>query len=40
MQSSEVFVTRHVSLVDTIISGAVPDTYLSLDAPPVLGFGN
>jgi sporulation protein YunB len=33
VQSSEIHVTRHVSLVDTIISGTVPDTYLNLDTP-------
>jgi sporulation protein YunB len=35
VHSGEIHVTRHVSLVDTIINGAVPDTYLSLDAPVV-----
>jgi sporulation protein YunB len=39
VQSSEIHVTRHVSLVDTIISGAVPETYLNLDTPASL-FGN
>jgi len=33
VQSSEIMVTRNVSLVDTIISGVVPDTYFSMDAP-------
>lgn len=33
VQSSEILVTRHVSLVDTIISGVVPDTYLNMDTP-------
>ncbi|MCL2372236.1 MAG: sporulation protein YunB [Defluviitaleaceae bacterium] len=33
VHSSEIVVLRNVSLVDTIISGVVPDTYLSLDAP-------
>jgi len=33
VQSSEIVVTRNVSLVDTIISGVVPDTYLSVDTP-------
>ncbi|MCL1882778.1 MAG: sporulation protein YunB [Defluviitaleaceae bacterium] len=35
VQSSEIHVTRHVSLVDTIISGTVPGTYLNMDAPNV-----
>ena len=35
VQSSVIEVTRHVSLVDTIISGVVPDTYLSVDTPMV-----
>jgi len=35
VQSSEIQVTRHVSLVDTIISGTVPGTYLNMDAPVV-----
>jgi len=33
VHSSVIQVTRHVSLVDTIISGIVPDTYLNMDAP-------
>jgi sporulation protein YunB len=33
VQSAEVVVTRQVSLVDTIISGTVPGTYLNMDAP-------
>lgn len=33
VQSTEIFVSRNVSLVDTIISGVVPDTYLNLDTP-------
>jgi sporulation protein YunB len=33
VQSSQIYVTRHVSLVDTIISGTVPETYLNLDSP-------
>jgi hypothetical protein len=33
VQSSEIHVSRQISLVDTIISGIVPDTYLSMDAP-------
>ncbi|MCL1844892.1 MAG: sporulation protein YunB [Defluviitaleaceae bacterium] len=32
VQSSEIHVTRQVSLVDTIISGGVPDTFLHLDS--------
>lgn len=39
VQSTEVEVIRHVSLVDTIISGTVPDTYLNMDMP-ALGFGD
>ena len=35
VQSSVIEVTRHVSLVDTIITGVVPDTYLSVDTPMV-----
>ncbi|MCL2048155.1 MAG: sporulation protein YunB [Defluviitaleaceae bacterium] len=31
VQSSQIHVTRHVSLVDTVISGTVPDTYLNLE---------
>jgi len=37
VHSREIIVTRHVSLVDTIISGVVPDTYLTMDGP-ILGF--
>jgi len=33
VNSSTIHVTRHVSLVDTIISGIVPDTYLNMDTP-------
>jgi sporulation protein YunB len=33
VQSSEIHVTRHISLVDTIISGTVPGTYLNMDTP-------
>ncbi|MCL2203413.1 MAG: sporulation protein YunB [Defluviitaleaceae bacterium] len=33
VQSFEVAVNRHVSLVDTIISGVVPETYLHVDIP-------
>ena len=33
VHSSVIVVNRHVSLVDTIISGVVPDTYLNLDTP-------
>lgn len=33
VQSLEVFDTRHIALVDTIISGVVPDTYLHMDNP-------
>lgn len=33
VQSSEIFVSRNVSLVDTVISGVVPDTFLNMDAP-------
>jgi len=35
VHSSEIQVTRHISLVDTIITGDVPDTYLSMDTPMV-----
>jgi len=35
VHSSVVEVTRHISLVDTIMSGVVPDTYLSVDTPMV-----
>jgi sporulation protein YunB len=40
VQSSEIHVTRHVSLVDTIISGTVPETYLNLDTPLFSPFQN
>jgi len=33
VHSFEVELARHVSLVDTVISGEVPDTYLNLDLP-------
>jgi len=33
VQSSEIIVNRTVSLVDTIISGEVPETYLNMDTP-------
>ena len=33
VQSSEIFVTRRVSLVDTVISGTVPGAYLNMDTP-------
>ena len=33
VHSSEIIVTRNVSLVDTVISGVVPDTYLNMDVP-------
>lgn len=35
VQSSEIHVTRTVSLVDTIISGIVPDMYMNMDTPVV-----
>jgi len=35
VQPLEILVTRYVSLVDTIISGIVPGTYLNMDAPNV-----
>jgi len=35
VNSSTIKVTRHVSLVDTIISGVVPDTYLNMDVPNI-----
>jgi len=33
VHSSEIVVMRNVSLVDTIISGTVPETYLHMDVP-------
>jgi len=33
VHSSEIVVTRNVSLVDTVISGTVPGTYLHMDVP-------
>ena len=33
VNSSIINVTRHISLVDTVIRGVVPDTYLSMEAP-------
>ena len=33
VQSAEIVVTRNVSLVDTIITGGVPDMYLNMDNP-------
>jgi len=36
VHSSEVIVTRNVSLVDTVISGTVPETYLHMDVPSFL----
>jgi len=35
VQPSTIYVTRRISLVDTIIRGVVPDTYLNMDAPTV-----
>ena len=35
VQSSEIVVMRNVSLVDTIISGTVPGTYLNMDVPNI-----
>jgi len=35
VQSSEIFVTRHISLVDTVITGVVPDMYMTVDTPVV-----
>jgi sporulation protein YunB len=35
VQSSEIIVMRHVSLVDTVISGVVPGTYVSMETPLV-----
>ena len=37
VNSSEIFVARDITLVDTVISGVVPDTYLSMDGG--IGFG-
>ena len=33
VHSSEIVVLRHVSLVDTVISGTVPDTFVNMDVP-------
>jgi len=33
VHSSEIVVVRNVSLVDTVISGTVPETYLNMDVP-------
>jgi len=33
VHSSEIFVVRNISLVDTVISGTVPETYLNMDLP-------
>jgi sporulation protein YunB len=38
-QSSEITVSRQISLVDTVISGVVPDTYFQMDNP-MLNIGN
>jgi len=35
VQSAEIVVLRNVSLVDTIISGTVPGTYLNMDVPSI-----
>jgi len=35
VNSTQINVTRHLSLVDTVIRGVVPDTYLSMDTPIV-----
>ena len=34
VHSTEIVVTRNISLVDTVISGVVPDTFLNLDTNP------
>ena len=39
VHSSEIFVARNISLVDTVISGTVPETYLNMDVPG-LNIGN
>ena len=36
VQSSEIVVMRKVSLVDTVISGTVPGTYLNMDVPNIM----
>jgi len=33
VHSTEIVVVRHVSLVDTVIGGTVPDTFLSMETP-------
>ena len=33
VHSTEIIVVRNVSLVDTVISGTVPETYLNMDTP-------
>ena len=35
VHSSEIIVVRNVSLVDTVMSGVVPDTYFNMDVPNV-----
>jgi sporulation protein YunB len=35
VHSSEIVVLRHVSLVDTVISGTVPDTFVNMDVPGI-----
>ena len=36
VHSSEIVVFRNVSLVDTVISGTVPGTYLNMDVPNIM----
>ena len=36
VHSSEIVVMRNVSLVDTVISGTVPGTYLNMDVPGIM----
>jgi len=36
VHSSEIMVMRNVSLVDTVISGTVPETYVSMDVPGLM----
>ena len=35
VHSSEIIVMRNVSLVDTVISGVVPDTFVNMDVPNI-----
>jgi hypothetical protein len=35
VHSSEIIVMRNVSLVDTVISGVVPETFVNMDVPNI-----